>query len=67
MTDAALRNQGHGKAVVKFALDYAWKAGCYKVMLLTGRKEESVHKFYESCGFVAGEKFAFLARTSGWA
>ncbi len=64
MTDIAFRNQGFGKAVVKFALDYAWKSGCYKVMLQTGSKRESTHRFYRSCGFAEGEKFAFIARPS---
>jgi GNAT superfamily N-acetyltransferase len=62
VTDSAYRNQGNGKAVVKFALDYAWQAGCYKVMLQTGSKRESTHHFYRSSGFVEGERFAFIAR-----
>jgi hypothetical protein len=45
-----------------FALESAWKAGCYKIMLQTGSKKESTHKFYASCGFVEGEKFAFHAK-----
>jgi N-acetylglutamate synthase-like GNAT family acetyltransferase len=60
VTDAAFRKQGFGKQTIQFALDYAWKAGCYKVMLLTGR--DNTHDFYKSCGFKAGEKFAFLAK-----
>jgi GNAT superfamily N-acetyltransferase len=59
VTDAALRNQGFGKKLMAYALESAWKAGCYKVMLQTGSKKESTHKFYAACGFVAGEKFAF--------
>jgi N-acetylglutamate synthase-like GNAT family acetyltransferase len=62
VTDAAFRNLGFGKKTVQFALEYAWKAGCYKVMLQTGSKKESTHKFYASCGFIEGEKFAFNAR-----
>jgi hypothetical protein len=42
-----------------FALESAWKAECYKVMLQTGSKKESTHKFYASCGFV-GEKSSLL-------
>jgi N-acetylglutamate synthase-like GNAT family acetyltransferase len=62
VTDANFRNQGFGKKVVRFALDSAWQAGCYKVMQQTGSHKESTHKFYASCGFVEGEKFAFIAR-----
>ena len=60
VTDEMFRKQGFGKMTVKFAMDYAWKSGCYKVMLLTGR--EYTHDFYKSCGFIAGEKFAFIAK-----
>ena len=62
VTDAEFRNQGFGKKMMVFALESAWKAECYKVMLQTGSKKESTHKFYASCGFVGGEKFAFNAR-----
>ena len=62
VTDLAFRNQGFGQKLMKFALESAWKAGCYKVMLQTGSKRESTHKFYVSCGFAEGEKFAFNAR-----
>jgi GNAT superfamily N-acetyltransferase len=36
VTDTAFRNQGFGKKLMAFALESAWKAGCYKVMLQTG-------------------------------
>ena len=62
VTDAAFRNQGFGKKLLAFALESAWKAGCYKVMLQTGSKKESTHKFYAACGFIEGEKFAFNAK-----
>lgn len=53
VTNAEYRNKGYGQQVVKAALEYAWKQGCYKVMLQTGSKRESTHHFYRSCGFVA--------------
>ena len=40
------RNKGWGRAVLKAATDFAWSSGCYKIMLMTGRKEESVFRFY---------------------
>ena len=60
VTDAVYRNQGFGKKLMAWALESAWKAGCYKVMLQTGSKKESTHKFYAACGFIKGEKFAFI-------
>ncbi|BCH54964.1 GNAT family N-acetyltransferase [Agrobacterium vitis] len=46
------RGQGYGKAVVLHAIDAAWQAGCYKAMLLTGRTDKAIHRFYEACGFL---------------
>lgn len=46
------RGRGFGRSVVQHAIEAAWDAGCYKVMLLTGRADPAVHRFYESCGFV---------------
>lgn len=38
------------------------RLGQYKVMLLTGRKDEGTFKFYESAGFDRHTKQAFVAR-----
>ncbi|MDZ7926852.1 MAG: GNAT family N-acetyltransferase [Agrobacterium sp.] len=46
------RGRGYGRAVVRHAIETAFAADCYKVMLLTGRQRPEVHAFYESCGFV---------------
>lgn len=46
------RGRGLGRAVVRHAIEAAFAANCYKVMLLTGRHDPAVHAFYESCGFV---------------
>ncbi len=56
------RGRGIGQAVVRHALDRAWQRGCYKVMLMTGSRKESTHGFYRSCGFLSGDKFAFVAK-----
>ncbi|TWD54376.1 ribosomal protein S18 acetylase RimI-like enzyme [Agrobacterium vitis] len=58
------RGQGFGKAVVCHAIEAAWQAGCYKAMLLTGRTDPSIHKFYEACGFVQN-KTGFQVRRDG--
>ncbi len=62
VTHAEYRRRGFGSAVLRAALDQAWTAGCYKVMLLTGRKDEGTFRFYESVGFDRNSKQAFLAR-----
>jgi GNAT superfamily N-acetyltransferase len=56
------RNQGYGKALLAHALAHAWSVGCYKVMLLTGTKDQATFQFYESAGFDRHEKQAFIAK-----
>jgi GNAT superfamily N-acetyltransferase len=63
VTSAAMRGRGLGKQVIRAAIDEAWAAGCYKVMLMTGRTDPGVLAFYESCGFERG-KTAFQIRRS---
>jgi GNAT superfamily N-acetyltransferase len=62
ITDAAARRKGYGKRVVTHALEAAWAAGCYKVMLQTGSKREGTQAFYQACGFSGDAKHAFIAR-----
>src|SRR5436190_24311140 len=62
VTHPDYRRRGIGKFMLRRALDIAWEGDCYKVMLLTGRKTEQVHKFYQSAGFVWGLKVGYVAR-----
>jgi GNAT superfamily N-acetyltransferase len=55
------RRRGLGTAVLRHALAFAWGEGCYKVMLLTGRREEEILSFYEQAGFRRDVKTGFLA------
>jgi GNAT superfamily N-acetyltransferase len=52
VTAAAHRKKGYGATLIAHAVDRAWEAGCYKVMLLTGSKEPATLRFYEGCGFI---------------
>ena len=54
-------SRGLGRAILKHALQEAWQAGCYKVMLQTGRMDEATYRFYEGAGFQRGKKQAFVA------
>jgi len=56
------RRTGLGRAVLSFALDAAWQAGCYKVMLATGSRREETLRFYEGVGFERAGKTFFEAR-----
>ena len=62
VTHKDFRRRGYGKAVLEHALGYAWSKHCYKVMLLTGRKNEGTYSFYEAAGFDRHAKQAFLAK-----
>lgn len=61
VTHGAHRKKGYGKAVLTAALKRAWERNCYKVMLLTGRKDEGTLRIYEEVGFVGGMKTGFVA------
>lgn len=61
VTHPDFRRQGIGTAMLRNALQLAWEKGCYKVMLLTGRKDPSTLRFYEQAGFQAGVKTGFIA------
>ena len=62
VTHPDYRRRGLGTAVLKHALQIAWERGCYKVMLLTGSKNEATLRFYEQAGFERGVKTGFVAR-----
>jgi len=63
VTSGAHRRKGWGKAVLSEALAFAWSQDCYKVMLLSGRKDDGVLRFYEAAGFNPDEKRGFIARS----
>ncbi|MEM9777502.1 MAG: GNAT family N-acetyltransferase [Chloroflexota bacterium] len=62
VTLESARGRGFGKQVLQYAIDAAWEAGCYKVMLMTGSKNLATHAFYRACGFSADEKQAYIIR-----
>lgn len=59
-TDTAYRKRGLATACLDYAKDIARKENCYKMMLLTGSKEESTLKFYERAGYNKNDKTAFI-------
>ncbi len=62
VTHPDFRRRGMGTAVLKYALQGAWKRNCYKVMLLTGTKEAATLRFYEQAGFQRGVKTGLAAK-----
>lgn len=62
VTDADHCRSGLGRAVLHAALDSAWRADCYKVLLATGSQRETTLRFYEKAGFKRGAKTYFEIR-----
>lgn len=60
VTDEAYRRRGLATACLDFARKIAVNANCYKMMLLTGSKEESTLRFYEKAGYNRNDKTAFI-------
>lgn len=61
VTHAEYRKRGHARALIRHAFASAWQQGCYKVMLLTGSKDQETLAFYEGCGFTQ-DKTGFQIR-----
>ena len=55
------RGQGLGRLVLEAAINAAWAANAYKVMLLTGQKR-GAKGFYEAVGFSDEDKHAMVIR-----
>lgn len=62
VVDGSRRGCGYGKMIMTHTLQQAWDARCYKVLLMTGSRQESTHAFYRSCGFSAEDKTGYTAR-----
>ena len=62
VTHSDYRQRGLGKKLLAHTLERAWEAGCYKVTLMTGRKDEATLGFYKAAGFDPNDKQAFVAR-----
>lgn len=60
VTHTDFRGKGYATECLNFARELAIKEGCYKMMLLTGSKQESTLKFYENAGYNSSDKTAFV-------
>ncbi|HEY8421219.1 MAG TPA: GNAT family N-acetyltransferase [Thermoclostridium sp.] len=60
VTHRDYRCRGYARALMQRAVEIAKSSGCYKVMLLTGAKDENTLRFYEKCGFNSRDKTAFI-------
>lgn len=62
VTDKAYRKRGLASACLAYAKQLAIDNNCYKMMLLTGSKKRSTHKFYQKNGYNRFEKTGYIQR-----
>ena len=62
VTLSAHQRLGYSRAVLEKALELAWAANCYKVMLLSGVGRSGAHRFYESLGFNGAVERGFVIK-----
>ena len=62
ITDKEYRKQGLATACLDYAREIAVRENFYKLMLLTGSKQESTLNFYRKAGYNSEDKMAFIQR-----
>ena len=60
VTHTDYRGKGYATACLNYAKEIAQKADCYKMMLLTGSKNEGTLNFYKRAGYNCTDKTAFI-------
>ncbi len=60
VTHTDYRNKGYATMCLEFACETAKSKNCYKIMLLTGSKNEKILNFYKKAGFNSSDKTAFI-------
>ena len=60
VTNEGYRGKGYATECLNYAKEIAIKDNCYKMMLLTGTKNENTLAFYKSAGYNSDDKIAFI-------
>lgn len=60
VTHGEYRGKGYASACLEYAKKIAQENNCYKMMLLTGSKEERTLDFYRNAGYNSSDKTAFV-------
>lgn len=60
VTHGDYRRKGYATSCLNYAKQIAEENNCYKMMLLTGSKEESTLNFYLNAGYNSSDKTAFI-------
>jgi GNAT superfamily N-acetyltransferase len=54
--DKGSRRKGYGEALMRYAVEEARRAGCYKVSLTSDKQRADAHRFYRRLGFTASHE-----------
>lgn len=60
VTHSQYRGKGYATECLNYAKEIAKQENCYKMMLLTGSKNESTLSFYNNAGYNSTDKTAFI-------
>ena len=60
VTHRDFRGRGLATECLAYARQAAQRCGCYKMMLLTGSKDEATLDFYRNAGYNSADKTAFI-------
>ena len=60
VTHFEYRKKGYATECLNYAQEVAKRENCYKMMLLTGSKQESTLNFYANAGYNSTDKTAFV-------
>ncbi len=60
VTHEDYRGKGYATQCLDYAREIAQENNCYKMMLLTGSKEQSTLDFYAGAGYNSSDKTAFI-------
>ncbi|MBQ4129578.1 MAG: GNAT family N-acetyltransferase [Ruminococcus sp.] len=60
VTHSDYRGKGYATQCLNYAKDIAKNSNCYKLMLLTGSKNDKTLSFYTNAGYNSTDKIAFI-------
>ncbi|MDE6936172.1 MAG: GNAT family N-acetyltransferase [Oscillospiraceae bacterium] len=60
VTRPEYRGRGYASECLEYAKSVAEGGGCYKMMLLTGSKDQKTLRFYQKAGYNSTDKTAFI-------
>jgi GNAT superfamily N-acetyltransferase len=56
VVDVSERREGYGEALMRYAIEEARGAGCYKLSLTSNKRRSEAHLFYQKLGFAASHE-----------